>query len=134
MVAPAKRTTATRTDGYQPATPTVAGEADANPRGSMALIHNHTATSIAAAEATQSSAAVARQRILDAIRAAGIHGLTREEIEAATAIPGEPNSGIPGNTVRPRVRELIQRRLIEEAGEIRPTKSGEYAKVLTVVA
>lgn len=92
----------------------------------MALIHNHTATSIAAAEATQSSAAVARQRILDAIRAAGIHGLTREEIEAAT--------GIPGNTVRPRVRELVQRRAIEEAGEIRPTKSGEYAKVLTAVA
>lgn len=91
----------------------------------MSLVHNHTATSIAAAEHAQSGAAVARQRILDAIRAAGVHGLTREEIEAAT--------GIPGNTVRPRVRELIQRSHIEEAGEQRMTKSGERAKVLTVL-
>lgn len=91
----------------------------------MTLVHNHTATSIAAAEHAQSGAAVARQRILDAIRAAGVHGLTREQVEAAT--------GIPGNTVRPRVRELIQRGHIEEAGERRMTKSGDKAMVLTAV-
>lgn len=92
----------------------------------MSLVHNHTATSIAAAEHAQSGAAVARQRILDAIQAAGVHGLTREEIEAAT--------GIGGNTVRPRCRELIQRQIIEEAGEQRMTKSGDRAMVLTVRA
>lgn len=74
------------------------------------MIHNGTTTSIEAAESVRSTAATDRQRILDAIRAADIHGLTREEIE------------------------LIQRRQIEEAGEVRPTKSGERARVLTVVA
>jgi predicted transcriptional regulator len=92
----------------------------------MSLIHNGTQTSIAAAEHAQSGAAVARQRILEAIRAASIHGLTREQIEVAT--------GLSGNTCRPRVSELLAAGTIEEAGEIRRTTSGRAAKVLTVRA
>jgi len=88
------------------------------------MIHNGTATSIAAAESIRGTAATDRQRVLDAIRAAGIHGLTREEIEAAT--------GLSGNTVRPRVDKLMTDGLIEEAGEIRRTSTGRPAKVLTV--
>lgn len=41
------------------------------------LIHNHTATSVAAAVAIQPSAAIQRRQVLDAIRTSGIHGLTR---------------------------------------------------------
>jgi hypothetical protein len=90
------------------------------------LIHNRTSTSIAAAESMTGSAAGDRARILDAIRAAGIHGLTRDEISDRT--------GISGDTVRPRVRELLDSKPppIEEAGEIRRTASGRAAKVLTV--
>jgi hypothetical protein len=89
------------------------------------MIHNGTATSIAAAESKRGSAATDRQRVLDAIRAAGIHGLTREQIEVATALTG--------NTVRPRVAELIAAGTIEEAGELRRTTTGRAARVLSVV-
>lgn len=92
----------------------------------MTLIHNHTATSIAAAESVRGTAATDRQRILEAIRAASIHGMTREQIEVAT--------GLSGNTVRPRCAELLAAGTIEEAGEIRRTTSGRAAKVLTVRA
>lgn len=92
----------------------------------MSLIHNGTQTSIAAAESVRSTAATDRQRILEAVRAAGIHGMTREQIEVAT--------GLTGNTVRPRVAELLAAGTIEEAGEIRRTTSGRAAKVLTVRA
>lgn len=90
------------------------------------MIHNGTTTSIAAAESVRSTAATDRQRVLDAIRAAGIHGLTREQIEVTT--------GLTGNSVRPRVAELLAARTIEEAGEIRRTSTGRAAKVLTVPA
>jgi hypothetical protein len=90
------------------------------------MIHNGTATSIAAAESIRGTAATDRQRVLDAIRAAGIHGLTREQIEVAT--------GLAGNSVRPRVAELIAAGTIEEAGEIRRTSTGRAARVLTAVA
>lgn len=92
----------------------------------MTLIHNGTTTSIEAAESVRSTAATDRQRILDSIRSAGIHGMTREQIEVAT--------GLTGNTVRPRCAELLAAGTIEEAGEIRRTKSGRAAKVLTVRA
>jgi hypothetical protein len=88
------------------------------------MIHNGTATSIAAAESVRGTAATDRQRVLDAIRAADIHGLTRDEVERVT--------GLTGNSVRPRVAELLAAGTIEEAGEIRRTASGRAAKVLTV--
>lgn len=87
--------------------------------------HNGTVTSKRAAEATKPSAAAARLIVLEAISAAGIHGLTREEIEDKT--------GLNGNTVRPRVWDLIKSKTIEEAGEVRACKSGSYGKVLTMV-
>lgn len=89
------------------------------------MIHNGTATSIAAAESIRGTAATDRQRVLERIRAAGIHGLTREQIEVAT--------GLSGNSVRPRVAELIAAGTIEEAGEIRRTSTGRAARVLTIV-
>ncbi len=90
--------------------------------------HNGTVTSKRAAERIKPSAAAARLIVYEAISRAGIHGLTREEIEDVT--------GLPGNTVRPRVYDLMDPKktvLIEEAGEVRPCRSGCYAKVLTVV-
>lgn len=99
----------------------------------MTLIHNGTATSIAAAESIQGSAATDRQRVLDLIRAAGVHGMTRDEIEEVTKAQGNK---IDGNTIRPRVRDLLDCKppLIEELGEIRRTASGRAARVLTAVA
>ena len=87
--------------------------------------HNGTVNSKRAAERVKPSAAVARLIVFEAISNAGIHGLTREEIEAVT--------GLPGNTVRPRVWDLMKTNAIEEGGEVRPCKSGSYGKVLTVV-
>lgn len=88
------------------------------------MIHNHTATSIAAAASIQRTAATDRQRVLDAIASAGIHGMTREQVEVHT--------GLTGNSVRPRVAELLAAGTIEEAGEIRRTSTGRAARVLTV--
>lgn len=90
----------------------------------MTLIHNGTSTSIAAAESVQGSAAIDRERILDAVRASGM-GLTRDEISERT--------GINPNTVRPRCVELIANGRLEELGEIRRTASGRAARVLTAV-
>jgi predicted transcriptional regulator of viral defense system len=88
------------------------------------MIHNGTTTSVAAAESAQPNAAAARLRVLVAIKAAGIHGLTRDEACAVT--------GVSPNSLRPRVAELLAAGTIEEAGEIRRTASGRAAKVLTV--
>ncbi len=87
--------------------------------------HNGTVTSKRAAEAIKPSAAAARLVVYEAISAAGIHGLTREQIEEVT--------GIKGDTVRPRCDDLLTANIIEEAGEVRVLKSGRYGKVLTVV-
>jgi hypothetical protein len=90
------------------------------------MIHNHTATSIAAAHAAQGNASRQRDAILEALGKAGIHGLTREEMEGAT--------GLPGNSIRPRVSELMAAEAIEPSGEIRRTRSGRQAEVLVVAA
>ena len=89
---------------------------------STALLSHDAPTSLAAAEVAQHSAQADRAKIFTAIFAAGIHGLTREEIEDKT--------GIKGNTVRPRVCDLIKQGLIVESDEIRPTRSGCMARVL----
>lgn len=66
-----------------------------------------------------------RRQILDAIRAAGYHGLTRDELEIAL--------DLSGNAVRPRVRELQDEGHIEEDPErTRRTRSGSQAAVLVV--
>lgn len=89
------------------------------------MIHNGTTTSIAAATSVQGSAATMRQTILGAIRAASFAGLTREEIELKT--------GLPGNTVRARCIELLATNCIAPSGEIRRTASGRPAEVLVAV-
>lgn len=91
----------------------------------MNLIHNGTATSIAAAASVQSAAATMRETVLQAIRAASFAGLTREEIERQT--------GLAGNSVRPRVSELLAAGAITPSGEIRRTASNRPAEVLVAV-
>ncbi len=81
------------------------------------------ATSAAAAAShSASDAATMRARVLAYIRSRGIHGATRLEIQDAL--------GMSGDTVRPRVCELIARGLIETSGEIRRTASGRPSEVL----
>lgn len=89
------------------------------------MIHNGTTTSIAAAASVQGAAATMRETILRAIRAASFAGLTREEIERQT--------GLQGNTVRPRVSELLAEGSITPSGEIRRTKSNRPVEVLVAV-
>jgi len=84
--------------------------------------HNSTPTSIAAADSqSPKKAAIDRERILMFVHESG--GATRDEIEVGT--------GIIGNTVRPRVHELIaqQFRLVE-VNRVRPTRTGRDAFVL----
>jgi DNA-binding Lrp family transcriptional regulator len=81
--------------------------------------HNGTPTSIDAAEAIH-DASTLRATVLAAIEAAP-NGLTREELEKAT--------GLSGNTVRPRVWELLRAGRITACG-CRPTASGRAAAVL----
>jgi hypothetical protein len=83
---------------------------------------NGTDTSIAAAKAVP-DAATLRACVLETIAAAAA-GLTREEIEAAT--------GLSGNTVRPRVWELVRAGLVVECGT-RRTASGRAAAVVVRV-
>lgn len=83
--------------------------------------HNSTPTSIAAADSqAPSKCDKDRQAILEHVRSAG--GATRDEIEAAT--------GIQGNTVRPRVWELVRAGKLVESGEKRKTRGGCWAVVL----
>jgi len=83
---------------------------------------NGTATSNAAAKAVPDAARL-RACVLAAI-AESAAGLTREEIEAAT--------GLSGNTVRPRVWELVRTGLVAECGT-RRTASGRAAAVIVRV-
>lgn len=80
-------------------------------------------TSFDAAVHNLPKAGTQRRQILDAIRAAGDFGLTRDELEVAC--------GLSGNAVRPRVRELQDEGHIEEDTEqTRRTRSGSQATVL----
>jgi hypothetical protein len=83
--------------------------------------HNGTPTSIDAADGLV-DASTLRATVLEAIKQAP-NGLTREELEKAT--------GLSGNTVRPRVWELLHDGRIMQAGT-RPTASGRAAAVLVV--
>ena len=83
---------------------------------------NGTATSKAAAKAVPDAAKL-RACVLAAIADAAA-GLTREEIEAAT--------GLSGNTVRPRVWELVRAGIVKPEG-VRKTQSGRAAAVIVRV-
>jgi len=87
------------------------------------LPHNGTATSIAAAD-SQSTRKVQldRERILAHVRNSG--GETRDQIEEAT--------GMIGNTIRPRVKELLRAGKLVETTIQRPTRTGRGANVLVI--
>jgi len=82
------------------------------------------ATSQAAADAVQPTAASLRAQLLAAIRRMGGRGLTDEEAQTLL--------GMSGNTERPRRRELEQAGLIRPAG-VRETASGRRAVVWIAV-
>jgi DNA-binding IclR family transcriptional regulator len=69
----------------------------------------------------QADSATGRARVLSLLKA-NPFGLTRQEI-------GE-QLGMAGDTVRPRVAELLDRKLIQPSGEIRRTVTGRACEVL----
>ena len=60
----------------------------------------------------------ARSAVLEAIRKS-VNGLTAEKISAIT--------GYPGDTVRPRIVELVRLNLIEDSKRVSLTRSGRQA-------
>jgi hypothetical protein len=87
--------------------------------------HNGTRTSIAAADSVRSKAARQRDEVFACILSRP-GGVTREEIQEAL--------GLDGNSVRPRVWELLgnggHAQRIRETGELRQGKSGRSMEVL----
>lgn len=85
--------------------------------------HNGTRTSMEAAASIQHKAPSWRERIFNYIQSRGGSGATRDEIERKL--------GISGNTVRPRITELLDaHRIRESKTTTRPTRSGRQAFVL----
>jgi hypothetical protein len=99
-------------------------EADVEP----APPHNHTRTSIAAADSVRGKADRQREDVYACI-VAHPRGITREEIQDAL--------GLDGNSVRPRVWELLGNNghpaRIRETGETRKGRSGRHAEVLAII-
>jgi len=83
--------------------------------------HQDRKTSIDAAKAIKPNAATLRRKVLDAIEAAGPHGLTDQEIQ--------DRLGMEGNTERPRRRELESAGFIKDSGTTRKTATGRKATV-----
>ncbi|MEZ6127895.1 MAG: hypothetical protein R3C59_04385 [Planctomycetaceae bacterium] len=73
--------------------------------------HNGTDTSMAAAERIQPAVTGQRRKVLDFVRDRGELGATDSEIQAGL--------NIPGDTERPRRRELEQAGLITDSGDRR---------------
>jgi hypothetical protein len=65
-----------------------------------------------------------RARVLDALRWLGPTGATDEELQTML--------DMPPNTERPRRRELVQAKLVEDSGLRRPLKSGKSGTVWVV--
>ncbi len=87
------------------------------------LIHNHTPPSIAAAVAIRPHVPTQRARILAYIDSCGSDGATREEVENALELDG--------NSVRPRIRALIQDKELVQLYQIyRQTNQGFWAAVV----
>lgn len=84
--------------------------------------HNGTATSKAAAESIRAYRGRHLTKIFTFIEGRGFGGATRDEIERELHIGG--------NTVRPRVKELIELGTVKELEAQRKTKSGRNAFIL----
>lgn len=83
---------------------------------------DHPATAKRAAEAIAAHRPALLERVHRAIADAGADGMTAQQVEDAT--------GLPGNTVRPRIVELRRAGLVVESDQTRPTRSGRSAVVL----
>lgn len=82
-------------------------------------------TSLRAAVAVKPRVEQYRQRVLEAVQraaVAGRHGLTREELEVRL--------GMDGNTLQPRVWELVNAGLLVDTGVRRRNRSGRHAAVM----
>ena len=90
------------------------------------LPHSGKETSLEAAESMSSKAGAIREQVYQFIKRCGDYGCTRDEIEAYT--------GYAGNTVRPRVWELVKRKRVVECADTRLTRAGRKAEILRVVA
>lgn len=86
------------------------------------VAHNHTATSIAAADSIRESVSQLQAKVLSELKRRGDYGATRDELSLALSMLG--------NTLRPRVKELLDKGLIVETNERRQTASGRMAVVL----
>jgi hypothetical protein len=85
--------------------------------------HNGTETSKAAAVSMRGRAQdIQQDTILAFLRRQGAHGGTRQEIHLET--------GIDGNSVNPRVAELLKDGRAVETQRQRPTQSGRGAQVV----
>lgn len=81
----------------------------------------HSHTSYAAAERSQDTADTQRARVYDALLRAGRYGMTDQEIQHTTHLPGD--------TERPRRLELVNLRRVVDSGTTRRTCSGKLATV-----
>ncbi len=88
--------------------------------------HSGSGTSIAAAVKAKSFAHTQRERVLQAIKAAGVNGKTRDELCADLCLDG--------SSLRPRVVSLVEAGLVQPSGEIRRTATGRAAEVLISAA
>jgi len=88
--------------------------------------HNGTDTSAAAAESVREKATRLRRLVFETVAREFPGGLTRQEIESLT--------GLAGNTVRPRVWELVlDYGLLRDTDERRLTRSRRLASVVVMV-
>lgn len=85
----------------------------------------HSDTSRAAAASMADISGRIRLQVLDAIRYSGNDGRTALELEAELHIDGD--------TIRPRIVELMNAGAVIDSGERRKTASGRNARVLVSV-
>ena len=83
----------------------------------------HSMTSVDAGHSIRSIKGHQQRKVFNAIRSYGLTGITAQQIGIVLEMDG--------NSVRPRIVELAEQGLIEEAGT-RPTKSGRQASVWVV--
>jgi Fic family protein len=83
----------------------------------------HAQTSIDAGHSIRSIKGHQQRKVFNAIRSYGLTGITAQQIGIVLEMDG--------NSVRPRIVELMTQGLIEEAGT-RPTKSNRQATVYVV--
>jgi hypothetical protein len=83
----------------------------------------HSQTSVDAGHSVKPITGFQRRKVFAAIKAYGLSGITCQQLEIVLEMSG--------NSIRPRIVELMEQGLIEEAGT-RPTKSNRQATVYVV--